>query len=244
MKAILTCAGYATRLWPLTKDTPKPLLEVKDRPIVEHLVHKIKEVPGVDHVYVVTNDKFAPAFEKWAASADLPLPVTIVNDGTTNNDDRLGQIGDVQHVLKEQNIEDDVIVAAGDNLFNFSLRDAHSLFEKHQTVVNPLYDVGSLEDASQLGTVVMNDDNRFIEFYEKHPSPKSTLASLGVYFFPKSKLPLIGRYLELGNSPDKMGLFLAWLIDNDEIAGHVYTDKWFDIGWIEALEIARRDFRS
>jgi glucose-1-phosphate thymidylyltransferase len=242
MKAIITCAGFATRLWPLTKDLPKPLLEVKGKPIVNHIIQKLMEIPEVDEIFIVTNGKFCNEFEKWGATAKFGVPVRIINDCTVSNEDRLGQIGDVAYAVKEAGIDDDVLIVAGDNLFNFSLLDAYSTFKKGNYVVNPLYDIKSFSAAKQLGTVVLNDDNTFAEFYEKAEMPKSTLVSLGIYFFPKDGVERIQEYISSGESPDKMGYFLTWLMKRETVVGHVYYEKWFDIGWIKAFEQARKEY--
>jgi glucose-1-phosphate thymidylyltransferase len=243
MKAIITCAGFATRLWPLTKDVPKPLLEVKGKPIIEHIVNKLLEISAVDEIFIVTNSKFYSYFDKWLQHTKFKVPTKLLNDGTSSNEDRLGQIGDVLFVLEKENVEEDLIIIAGDNLFNFSLVDAYNTFKKANVVVNPLYDIRSLSAAKQLGTVVLDKRNCFAEFFEKADMPKSTLVSLGIYFFPKEKLQLIKNYISSGENPDKMGYFLSWLMKKDCVIGHVYYEKWFDIGWIKALEQARREFQ-
>ncbi len=245
IKAVITAAGYASRLWPLTRDVPKPLIEVKGKPIVEHIINRVSEIPDVDEVFVVTNAKFYPAFEDWLVEARsrLSLPVKLVNDGTTSNDDRLGQVGDIHLVLEKENVDDDLLVVAGDNLFNFSLLPAYQAFSRQQKIVNPLYESKSYKSARELGSVVINEETgEFAEFMEKSPTPKSTLISLGIYFFPRQKVHLIRKYISEKNSPDKMGFFLMWIMQSEKVLGHVYTDKWFDIGWIEALESARKEF--
>ncbi|MBS3132539.1 nucleotidyltransferase family protein [Candidatus Woesearchaeota archaeon] len=242
MKAVLTCAGYASRLWPLTKETPKPLLEVNGRPIVEHIIDKVVEIPEVDGIYIVTNDKFYKNFEKWLQGKSFKVPVEILNDGTASNDDRLGQVGDIQFVIEKGGINDDVLVVAGDNIFDFSLVPAFNVFKSASNIINPLWESKSYKAARESGSVVLNDDNSFSEFMEKASNPKSTLLSLGIYFFPQKKLELIKRYIDEKNNADKMGYFLAWLMNLEKVYGHVYFERWFDIGWIEALEEARQGF--
>ncbi|MBI3036823.1 nucleotidyltransferase family protein [Candidatus Woesearchaeota archaeon] len=245
MKAIVTAAGYASRLWPLTKDVPKPLLEVRGRPIVEHIVNRIAEISEVDEIFIVTNAKFYSLFEEWLleARAGIALPVKLVNDGTTSNDDRLGQVGDIHFVMEKESVNDDLLVVAGDNLFNFSLLPAYNTFLQRQRILNPLYESKSYKAARESGSVVIDEEtNDFVEFMEKSPMPKSTLISLGIYFFPQPKLNLIKKYIAEKNSPDKMGFFLMWLMKLEKVLGYVYTEKWFDIGWIEALEAARKEF--
>lgn len=245
MKAIVTAAGYASRLWPLTKDIPKPLLEVKGKPIVEHIVARISEIPDIDEIFIITNAKFFPRFEDWLveARARFQLPVKLVNDGTVSNDDRLGQVGDINFVLEKEKVDDDLVVVAGDNLFNFSLLPACNAFSQQQRILNPLYESKSYKAARESGSVVVDEEtSEFVEFLEKSPTPKSTLISLGIYFFPRQKLQLIKKYIAEKNNPDKMGYFIMWLMQREPVMGHIYTEKWFDIGWIEALESARKEF--
>ncbi len=245
MKAVITCAGYASRLWPLTKETPKPLLEVKGKPIIEHIIGRIKEVPGVDCIYVVTNSKFYANFAKWIEGKSFGVPVKILDDGTSSNEDRLGQVGDIKFVIDGENVDDDVLVVSGDNLFNFSLLPAFETFRSGSCIINPLWESKSYKAARESGSVVLDEsDNSFAEFMEKSPAPKSTMISLGIYFFPKSRLNFISRYVSEGNNADKMGYFLEWLMKQEKVRGHVYFEKWFDIGWIEALEQARKEFES
>jgi len=244
MKAVITCAGYASRLWPLTKDTPKPLLEVKNRPIVAHIIEKVVEIPEVDVIYIVTNEKFYSNFEQWLKGKSFKVPVKVLNDSTTSNDDRLGQVGDIQFVIDKENIVDDLLVVAGDNLFNFSLLPAFEVFKNAFNIVNPLWESKSFKAARESGSVVLSEDSSFAEFMEKSPNPKSTMLSLGIYFFPKQKLSLIKRYIDEKNNADKMGYFLTWLMQQEKVFGHVYFENWFDIGWIESLEEARKKFET
>jgi len=243
MKAVITCAGYASRLWPLTKDTPKPLLEVQNKAIIEHILDKVFEIPEVDAVYIVTNDKFHSNFQQWLQGRQFKIPVTVINDKTTDNDNRLGQVGDIQFVIENESIDDDLLVVAGDNLFNFSLLPAFDLFKNNSNIINPLWESKSYKAARESGSVVLQDGgNAFAEFMEKSTNPKSTLLSLGIYLFPKQKISLIKRYIDEKNNADKMGYFLTWIMQHEQVYGHVYFEKWFDIGWIEALEEARQYF--
>jgi glucose-1-phosphate thymidylyltransferase len=247
MKAIITAAGYASRLWPLTKDIPKPLLEIKEKAIAAHIIEKILEIPDVDEIFIVTNSKFHSAFEEWLKSekVEVHVPIKLLNDKTTSNEDRLGQVGDINFVLEKESVDDDLLVIAGDNLFNFSLLPAYQNFSQKQTILNPLFDSKSFKAAKEQGSVVIDENTgEFMEFMEKSPTPKSTLISLGIYFFPKQKVQLIKKYLAENNNPDKMGHFLTWIMQHEKVLSHVYNEKWFDIGWIEALEAARKEFKT
>ena len=166
MKTILLAAGYATRLYPLTEDRPKTLLSVGGRPILDWITDKIDEVDEVDEIHVVTNAKFADMLGRWAEARDGRLVPHVHDDGTTSNADRLGAIGDIRFVLEQAGIEDDdLLVVAGDNLFEFELADQVRFWrEKGVASALALYDCGSIELASQYGVVRVDRDNRVVEF--------------------------------------------------------------------------------
>ncbi|PIN69267.1 hypothetical protein COV94_03065, partial [Candidatus Woesearchaeota archaeon CG11_big_fil_rev_8_21_14_0_20_57_5] len=210
------------------------------KPILEHVLDKVKEL-GPRRIHLVTNDKFASNFEDLAKLYKHP-DLHVINDKTKSNDDRLGQIGDIQLVIDTQKIDDDLVILAGDNLFNFSLIDAHTVFVEHGKPVNAAFDIGNTAHARHLGVLEVDHRNRITAFQEKPEHPKSTLVSLGIYFFPRKHVPLISEYLAQGNSPDKMGHFMEWLLEREQVFTHIYKDQWFDIGVPEQLEEARRDF--
>ena len=140
-KAIILAAGYATRLYPLTKNTPKPLLEVKGKPILEHILGKVENLDIIDEIFVVTNNKFFLNFLSWKESYEGPIKITIVNDMTKSNEDRLGSLGDIKYVIENLGIKDDILVVAGDNLFGFSLIPMVELFKTKEKTIVALYDV-------------------------------------------------------------------------------------------------------
>jgi glucose-1-phosphate thymidylyltransferase len=242
MKVIIPAAGYATRLYPLTKDRPKALLQVKGKPILEHIIRRIEELPDVEEIFIVTNSKFYKNFADWLKGFKSQIPVKVLNDGTTSNENRLGQVGDIQFVVDKEKIDDELLVVAGDNLFNFSLLPALNFFRERKTIVNALWDSRSLEVAREQGIAVIDNKGKIVLFQEKDPNPKSTLTSLGIYFFPKEQVKLLKRFISQGNNADKMGYFMIWLIKNSAVYGYVYHEKWFDIGWPSALERARDEF--
>ena len=244
MKVIIPAAGYATRLYPLTKNKPKHLLEVKGKPIIGHIINKIEELEEVDEIFIITNEKFHPNFRNWSKNLSNKVPVKVFNDGTTSNEDRLGQIGDIKFVLDKTKLNDDLLVISGDNLFNFSLKNIHNFFIGKRTNVNGLYDIKSFEDAKQLGVATIDENKKVIEFQEKPQYPKSTLVSMGIYFFPKKNIKLFSEYLGEDNNPDKIGFLLEWLLVNNELYGYVYEEKWFDIGWPASLEQARKEYKG
>ena len=231
MRALILAAGYATRLYPLTKDRPKPLLELGGRPMVDWILDRIAEVEDVDEVHLVTNAKFAPAFRAWA-----PAGVAVHDDGTASEDDRLGAIGDIAFVDLGG---DDLLVIAGDNLFDFSLRDLVGFWRaKGRASAVALYDVGDLGLARKYGIVDLGEDDRIVGFLEKPEQPPSTLAATATYVFHRDHVALVPRYLEEGNSPDQPGRFVAWLQAREPVYGYRFDGEWLDIGDREQLREA------
>jgi|TARA_Y100000310_G_C20613246_1_gene779160 glucose-1-phosphate thymidylyltransferase len=243
MKALILAAGYGTRLKHLTTDTPKPLLKVGDKPILNHIIDKIEDLDIINKIYIVTNDKFEKNFLEWLENFDAKKPVEIVSDGTKSNEDRLGAIGDVQHTIKTKNIDDDLIIIAGDNLFELSLNEVISIFNKrgHDAIV--LYDVKDPELAKNYGVVEV-EENIVTNFEEKPLNPRSTLISTGIYLFPRKTLQLIGKYIEQGNNPDKTGSFIEWLHKREKIYAYITEGKWYDIGSLEQLEEANKEYKK
>jgi len=244
MKAILLAAGYATRLHPLTKNKPKPLLEVAGKPIVEHIIDKIIEITDIDRIYIVTNQKFTSNFEEWSKNHKSKISIEIINDKTTSNEDRLGAVGDVNFVIETKQPNEDILVVAGDNLFELSLVDLNNFFKEKNKTIIALYDVKDKELAKKYGIVAINENNKVTEFHEKPAEPKSTLASTGIYIFQKKTINLIKNYINEGNSPDKTGEFLEWLFKKEEVYGFVSKEHWYDIGSFEQLEEARKEFKK
>lgn len=240
MKAIILAAGYATRLYPLTENTPKPLLEVKGKPIIEHIITKIHEIKEIDEIFVVTNDKFFLHFLDWKSTLDYPI--TIVNDKTVSNEDRLGSLGDIQYVIKTMNVGDDILVVAGDNLFEFSLLNLFEIFKEKNKPSIVLYDVQDIELAKLYGIVAIDNTSKIIDFEEKPAEPKSTLSSTGVYMYPQETIQKMMTFVKETGDKDKAGTFLEWLYKVDDVFCFVSKEKWFDIGSLEQLEKARKEF--
>ena len=211
MKCILLCAGYATRLFPLTQNFPKALLEVGGRAILDYTLDEVNSIDEIDHIYLVTNAKYTPHFEEWAKSKNNIKPITVFNDGTTNNDDRLGAIGDMQFTIEKAGIDDDILVLATDNLFTFKLKD---FVEFYKTKNAPSVCVREEEDINLLkrvGVAKLDEDMRIVDFVEKPAEPQSKYAVYAEYIYPKNVLPMIKTYLEEGNSCDAPGNLVAYM---------------------------------
>ena len=241
MKLIILAAGYATRLYPLTLNQPKPLLPVAGKPMVDHVLVSLGAIDAIDEAFIVTNEKFAGHFEAWASrrnTSGFSSPVRVVNDHSTGDDNKLGAIGDLHLVLKSQGIDDDVIVVAGDNLFSDKLGDYGRLCTEKNAPVLGVYDVGSLKEATKYGVVEPDVDGCIVSFEEKPTAPKSTLIGIALYHYPKAVLPLIDQYLADGNNPDQPGRLIQWLYPRIPVYTWSVPGTWYDIGSKETLEEA------
>ncbi len=232
MKVILLCAGYATRLYPLTQHTPKPLLPIGQRPILEWILDRVKELKTVDGVFVVTNHRFAGHFEKWAQGYQASWPVEIIDDQTTTNENRLGAIGDLAYVLKTKKIgAEDLLVLAGDNFFDFDLRQFVEKGRSHRPhPAIAVYDVEDRELARQYGLVRTDAKGKVLEFYEKPKDPPTTLASCGLYWLPGETRVLLDRYLASGHNSDQPGHYMRWLAETSGLYAVSLKGRWLDIG--------------
>ena len=232
MKVILLCAGYATRLRPLTDNTPKPLLPVGGRPILEWILDRVRTVKNVDAVFVVTNDRFAGHFGEWAKKINAPWPLEIINDQTTTNENRLGAIGDLAYTLKSKKIgAEDLLVLAGDNFFDFDLNHFIAAGKSHAPhAAIAAYDVNDRELAKQYGLVRTDAQGKVLEFYEKPQDPPTTLASCGLYWLPAETRVLLDRYLASGHNSDQPGHYMQWLAETSGLYAVSLTGRWLDIG--------------
>jgi len=246
MKVLLLAAGYATRLYPLTLNTPKPLLPVAGKTVMGYIFDLIEPLRDVDEVFVVTNSRFYQNFEGWRRKFHSSKKITVIDDGTTSNEARLGATGDIEFVIEKEKIKDDLLVLAGDNLFSSGL----SVFtgfcvSKRPSITIGLYDIKDLILAKKYGIVSVDKNNKIIDFKEKPANPESTLAAMCLYFFPKERLDIMKTYLGMDNSKDAPGYFLEWLYKKESVFGYVFKDKkWFDIGDKKSLEEADREFRE
>ena len=244
MKVIILAAGYATRLYPLTLTQPKPLLPVAGKPMVEHVLDKLAPMCGIDRIYVVTNAKFAGHFEKWSAgyAAKAKLNFTTVNDGSTDDSNKLGAIGDINYVIETQNVDDDLVVVAGDNLFDKPLTDFGRFCREKHAPTLAVYDVGNLEEIKKYNSISIDASGKITFFEEKPKNPTSTLTGIALYFYPKHTIPLIKQYIAEGNNPDQPGRLIQWLYPRTPVYTWRVPGLWYDIGSKETLEEANKIF--
>jgi glucose-1-phosphate thymidylyltransferase len=245
MKVIILAAGYATRLYPLTLTQPKPLLPVAGQPMVEYVLDNLAPIGGLDRIYVVTNAKFAEKFQEWAdayRASKAKLDFTIVNDGSIDESNRLGAIGDLHLVLTRENVDDDLIVVAGDNLFSEPLTDFGRYCREKNAPVLAVYDVKDLEQIKKYNALTLTPDSRITFFEEKPKAPTSTVTGIALYFYPRRTLAMIKQYIAEGNNPDQPGRLIQWLYPRVPVYTWSVPGLWFDIGSKETLEEANQIF--
>jgi len=245
MKVIILAAGYATRLYPLTLTQPKPLLPVAGKPMVEYVLDNLAPIGDIDRVFVVTNAKFAGHFQKWAdnyRATKSKFDFTIVNDSSTDDSNKLGAIGDINYVIKQQNVDDDIIIVAGDNLFSDKLGDFGRFIREKNAPVLAVYDVGNLEEIKKYNSISVDAQGKITFFEEKPKEPKSTLTGIALYYYPRTTIALIKQYIAEGNNPDQPGRLVQWLYSRVPVYTWRVPGLWYDIGSKETLEEANKIF--
>ncbi len=249
MKALVLAAGYGTRLYPLTTLTSKSLLTISGKPLVEHILMRIEELQGIEglqgikEIIIVTNNRFFPDFRNWLNSYGSGVKVRLINDMTNSNEDKLGAVGDIHFAVRSEGLDDDLLVIAGDNLFEFSLLGMYRFFREKRASVVALHD---LKDpgraAGKFGIAEIDSDFRIVGFEEKPANPKSSLASTACYLFTKKDLAELERCIAAHQKPDNLGDFVKWLSAKTSIYGFVFGEKWFDVGSHEHLKEADAHF--
>jgi glucose-1-phosphate thymidylyltransferase len=246
MNILILAAGYATRLYPLTQTKAKPLLDVAGKPMMEWVIDNLAPIEGIEKVFVVTNAKFAADFQAWADrynQTHSKVAFEIVNDGSTSDADKLGAIGDINLVIARANLtSSDLIVVAGDNLFNRSLEDFGRFCRAKNQPVLGVYDVGSLEEAKKYGVVAVDPSGVITSFEEKPQEPKSTLIGIALYYYPTETVAMIPTYIAAGNNPDQPGRFVQWLYQRTPVQTWQVPGTWFDVGSKQTLEEANTIF--
>jgi glucose-1-phosphate thymidylyltransferase len=245
MNVLILAAGYATRLYPLTLNKAKPLLEVAGKPMIEWVLDNLAPVPDLERIYVVTNSKFAKDFQEWSASYRSRHPkmnLKIINDGSNSDSDKLGAIGDINLVIsREQLIDHDLIVVAGDNLFSEPLTGFVESARGSKAML-AIYDVGDLEAIKKYSNITINEDGIITHFEEKPSQPQNTLTGIALYYYSRETIPLFTTYTAAGNNPDQPGFFIQWLYQRTPVKTYQIKGTWFDIGSKETLEEANEIF--
>lgn len=242
MKAIVLCGGYAKRMWPLTKDKPKHLLRIAEKPMLEYVLEDLELEGHIDKIYVATNKKFAPLFDDFLKKKNSRIDTELVVEQTTKEEEKLGSIGALGKLINDKNINEEVLVIGGDNMFEFKIVELLKFLEEKNNNVLVLETIDDNEKAKLYGICEVDDNHKIINFEEKPQNPKSNLASTCCYILSKEGIAALKDYLNEGNDPDHFGSFINWIMSRQPFYGFKFQGKWFDIGNIEEYEKADKYF--
>jgi glucose-1-phosphate thymidylyltransferase len=238
MKAVVLAGGYATRLWPITRHRPKMFLPIGDGTVIDTIFEELEADDRVDEVFVSTNEYFADEFESFIEESDYEKPTLSVEE-TVEEDEKFGVVGAMAQLIDREEVDDDLLIVAGDNLISFGLSNFIDYFEEKQSPALVAYDVGSKEKAKSYGLVELDGD-RVVNFQEKPENPASTLVSIACYVYPQETLPLFEEYLSNDNNPDEPGWFVQWLQEREDVFAFTFDTAWYDIGtaasYLDAVE--------
>jgi len=240
MRTIILAGGYAKRLWPLTLDTPKPLLTMGDGTILAFIIAKIAPLKP-EEIIISTNRKFEGKFVEWIACRGLKT-ARVVPEPSLSEEEKLGPTRAIALIMKDA-VPDDYVIAAGDNLFSLDLVKMAGLLKKVRSPVVALYNVSSKELARKYACVSIDASSKIIGFEEKPECPKCLLVSTGIYAMPWASISRVEEYLSKGNPPDPIGKFIGWLAETEGAYGYPFKGYWYDIGSIESLKEAQETFR-
>ncbi|MDR1066051.1 MAG: nucleotidyltransferase family protein [Clostridiales bacterium] len=236
IKAIILAAGYATRLYPLTKNVPKSLLPINGKPVLNYIFDEIEKIDDIDQAYIVSNSTFANHFKTWAENSTYKKLIEVIDDGAKNESERKGAVGDIQFVLEYKKIDDDIFIIAGDNYFTYSLRDAYAHFIKLGEDCACAKRLNNPEELKQFGVAEIDSSSKIIGFDEKPLEPKSDLVVYATYFMRKSTVPMFSSYLQEGNSSDNIGSFIKWLCERKDVYAYIFNGECYDIGTRESYD--------
>jgi len=244
MKAIILAAGYATRLYPLTIDKPKALLPIADKPIIDYIVDEIETIDAIDELVVVSNHKFYPHFSEWADKRESRLKLIVLNDNTTDDTNKLGAIGDIQFAIDTLNLDDDLLIMAGDNIFTFALKDYYDAFRQNNCDQILVKEIDSIDDLRRMANVETDKNGMVKGMEEKPQNPKTNLAAFASYIYKKDTVPMIKQYLNEGNNPDAPGFFPSWLYKIKPVYAYKFVGECYDIGTPQSYKEVNEIFKN
>ena len=242
MKCLILAAGYATRMYPLTENFPKPLLKVQGRTILDWLIEDIDTLGVVDEYVVISNHKFAHHFDAWAK--ERPQKITVVDDGTESNETRLGAVRDIQFAIDACKLDDDMLVIAGDNLLNFSLTKFMSYAMEKKTSCIMRYFEAVKEKLSRSGVATIDENDKIVDMEEKPAQPKSNWCCPPFYYYTREDARLVKKGIEAGCGVDAPGSYIAWLCKQTTVHAMEMPGTRYDIGNLESYEKAQTDYKG
>lgn len=239
MKCLILAAGYATRLYPLTENFPKPLLEVGGKPILDWLIDDMDQTSLIDEYIIISNHKFASIFEEWSNGR-----YTILDDGTSSNETRLGAVKDIQFAIEQLNLDDNLMVMAGDNLLDFSLSGfIHYAKQKQATCVMRYYEADEAR-LHKTGVAEINEDGLILSMEEKPAEPKSHWCVPAFYCYTREDARLIKKGIEAGCGTDAPGSFIAWLSTQTKVYTYEMPGHRYDIGNLASYELVKQTYKG
>ena len=245
MKCIILAAGYATRLYPLTENFPKPLLDVQGRSIMDWLIEDLKNVNQIDEVIVVSNHKFYQQFRQWSNALNTPFTVTVIDDGSTTNDNRLGAVKDIAFAIDNCCIKDDVLVMAGDNLLDFSIKGFVDFYEEKKSACIMRHYEPSMEKLRRTGVAVIDEGSKVLQMQEKPAEPQSHWAVPPFYIYPHSDLKyILDGIVSEECGTDAPGSFIAWFCKKAEVYAYLMPGKRYDIGDMASYRDIQETFKK
>lgn len=239
---MILAAGYATRLYPLTENFPKPLLKVQDKTILDWLVDDIDTLGEVDEYVVISNHRFAHHFEEWAATK--PMKITVVDDGTSTNETRLGAVKDIQFAIDQLGLDDDMLVIAGDNVLDFSLTKFISYAKEKKSSCIMRYYEPVMEKLVKCGVVTIDDDDLVLNMTEKSPAPATHWCCPPFYFYSREDAKQVQVGIEAGCGVDAPGSYIAWLCQQSKVYAMEMPGKRYDIGNMASYEKVQEDYKG
>ena len=242
MKCIILAAGYATRLYPLTENFPKPLLPVGDKAILDWLLEDMESTGAIDQYIVISNHRFLDHFLAW--SRKKKQNIVVLDDGTKSNETRLGAVRDIQFAIERLHLTDDLLVIAGDNLLDFSLRSFLDYQkEKKSTCIMRYYEP---EESRLHKTGVIETDGRDLVtgMEEKPDDPKTHWCAPPFYIYHAADVPLVKKGIESGCGVDAPGSFIAWLSKVTDVYAYEMPGKRYDIGDLKSYQDVQKTFHG
>ena len=240
MKCLILAAGYATRLYPLTENFPKPLLEVRGKPILDHLLDDLDSTGKIDGYVVISNHKFVRCFTDWAKGKTLP--VTVLDDGTERNEERLGAVRDVALAIRELSLDEDLLVVAGDNLLDFSLARFLDYAEKKRASCVLRYYEPSVERLKKCGVLDVDENDRILSMVEKPAEPKSHWCCPPFYRFTREDARRVSEGIAAGCGVDAPGSFIAWLSSVSPVYAMEMPGNRYDVGDLKSYEEVKKNY--
>lgn len=242
MKCIILCAGYATRLQKYIENTPKALITIDNKPIINYLIEEVEKIEEINQVYIVSNAIYYDQFLQWQKNIKSTKPIKIINNGTSKNEERLGAIGDIKYAIDHEKIEDDIMIMASDNFFDFDLREMVELFHQKEGAIICTKQIEDKELLRRLAVVTVNDEGKVTKLIEKPQEPEGDRGVYTTYVYRKEVIQLLNQYIKEGNNSDAPGYFVQWLYKIYPVYSYDIKGDCYDIGNYETLSQVREKY--